>query len=66
MTLDILILLIIMTYFVKDGESELVDRRKKHEIVNKIESITWFVNLSKYDKADYTKTTKSLIIFHLE
>ena len=40
MTLDILILLIIMTYFVKDGESELVDRMKKDEIVNKIESIT--------------------------
>ena len=38
MTLDILILLIIMTYFVKDGQYELADYMKKHEIVNKIES----------------------------
>ena len=29
-------------------------------------NITYFVNLSKYDRADYTKTTKSLIIFHSE
>ena len=36
MTLDILILLIIMTYFVKDGQYELADYVKKHEIVNKI------------------------------
>ena len=37
MTLDILILLIIMIYFVKDGQYELADYMKKHEIVNKIE-----------------------------
>ena len=36
MTLDILILLIIMTYFVKDGQYELADYMRKHEIVNKI------------------------------
>ena len=38
MTLDILILLIIMTYFVKDGQYEVADYMKKHEIVIKIVS----------------------------
>ena len=38
MTLDILILLIIMTYFVGDGQNELADYLKKNKIVNKIES----------------------------
>ena len=38
MTLDILILLIIMTYFVKDSQYELADYIKKHETVNKIQS----------------------------
>ena len=38
MTLDILIFLIIMTYFVKDGQYKLAEYMKKHEIVNKIES----------------------------
>ena len=38
MILDILILLKIITYFVEDGQYELADCMKKHEIVNKIES----------------------------
>ena len=38
MTLDIFILLIIMNYFVKDGQCKLADYVEKHEIVNKIES----------------------------
>ena len=36
MALHILILLIIMSYFVKDGKYELVDFYKKYEIVNKL------------------------------
>ena len=49
MTLDILILLIIITYFVKDGQYKLADYMKKHEIVNKIESrlTRVFMNVSK-------------------
>ena len=49
MTLDILIFLIIMTYFVKAGQYELADYTKKHEIVSKIESgITRaFIKVSK-------------------
>ena len=48
MTLDIFILLIIMTYFVKDGQYELADYMKKHEIINKIESrlTTAFIKVS--------------------
>ena len=38
MTLDILIFLIIMTYFVKAGQYELADYMKKHEIVKKKKS----------------------------
>ena len=49
MTLDILILFIIMTYFVKDGQYELADYMKKHETVNKIESrlARAFIKVSK-------------------
>ena len=49
MTLDILVFLIIMTYFVKDGQYELADYRKNHEIVNKIEPSTTraFIKVSK-------------------
>ena len=36
MTLDILLFLSSMTYFVKEGQNELADYMKKHEIVNKI------------------------------
>ena len=28
--------------------------------------MTYYENLSKYDRADYMETTKSLIIFHPE
>ena len=52
MTLDILILLIIMTYLVKDGQYELVDYMKKHEIVNKIESTLPRVFLKVSKRAD--------------
>ena len=38
MTLDNLVFLIIMTYFVTSGQYELADHMKKHKIVNKIES----------------------------
>ena len=38
MTLDILIFLIIITYFVKADQYELADYMRKHEIVNKIKS----------------------------
>ena len=38
MTLDILIFVIIMTYFVKAGQFELADYMKKHKIENKIKS----------------------------
>ena len=39
MTFDILIFLLIMTYFVKAGQYELADHmQKKHEIVIKIKS----------------------------
>ena len=38
MTLDILILVIIMTYFVKAGQYELADYIKKHEFVKIIKS----------------------------
>ena len=49
MTLDILNLFIIMTYFVKDGQYELVDYMKKLELVNKIESrfTRAFIKVSK-------------------
>ena len=49
MTLEILILLIIMTYFVKEGQYELADYMKKHETINKIESrlTRAFINVSK-------------------
>ena len=53
MTLDILIFLIIMIYFVEASQYELADFMKKHQIVNKIKSrITRaFINVSKC--ADY-------------
>ena len=38
MTHDILIFLIIMTYFMKAGQNELADYMKKHKIVNQIKS----------------------------
>ena len=49
MTLDILIFLIIMTYFVKAGQYQLANNMKKHEMVNKIKwRITkTFIKVSK-------------------
>ena len=53
MTTDILIFLIIMTYFVKAGQYKLADYLEKHEIVNKIKSrlTTVYIKVSKC--ADY-------------
>ena len=47
--MKLLIFFEIMTYFVEDGQYELADYIKKHEIVNKIESrITRaFIKISK-------------------
>ena len=57
MTLDILILLIIITYFVKDSQYELANYMKKHEIVNKIESkFTWAL-IKVLKRADYWATS---------
>ena len=49
MTLDNLVFLIIMTYFVTSGQYELTDYMKKHKIVNKIESrlTRAFIKVSK-------------------
>ena len=52
MTVDILILLRIMTYFVKGDQYELADYMKKHVIVNKIESRFTIASIRVLKRAD--------------